>query len=147
MPIQKYDPFKDLFDLQEKMHRLLLEAFVHAESREDSAGSWSPSMDIYETDDAVVVVAELPGLAREDIDIKIDHGTLVLQGERRFSRKEKEEKYMRIERHYGKFSRTIAIPSSVDTSDVAADLHNGVLEVRLPKREAARPRSIRVPIG
>lgn len=130
---KKDDPFKDLFELQEKMHRLLLDVFLHADEAEGAAGNWSPVMDVYETGDAIVVVAEVPGLTREDIDIKIDQGNLVLQGERKFGKDVKEENYHRIERHVGRFSRSIALPPSVNTDAVEAKLRNGILEVTLPK--------------
>ncbi|MBI2841492.1 MAG: Hsp20/alpha crystallin family protein [Acidobacteria bacterium] len=141
------DPLRDLFELQEKMHRLLVDAFLHAGDTDEVAGVWSPPMDVYETNDAIVLIAELPGLARDDVEIRIDQNSLVLQGERKFSKDVKEENYHRIERHFGAFSRTLALPPAVDTEAVKAELRNGVLEITLPKTNQLREGAIDVPIG
>jgi len=143
----KHDPYKDLLDLQEKLHRLLLGAFRHSYEPEESAGGWSPPMDVYETREGIVVLAELPGLTRTDIDIRIDGGNLVLKGERSLGKNPREENYLRIERHYGAFARTIVLPASADVDHIEANLRDGVLEVRIPRTEEVKPSSLKVPIN
>ncbi len=142
----KRDPYRELIDIEERMHRLLLDAFLRVDERE-GAGGWAPPMDVYETNDAVVVIAEIPGLTTDDIDIRIDGGSLTLQGERHFGKNVREENYLRIERHYGKFSRTWTLPPSIDVDRVQADFKDGVLEVRLPKLDEEKPLTLKVPIG
>lgn len=145
-PMKSDDPLRDLFELQEKMHRLLVDAFLHAGDSAEVAGAWSPPMDVYETNDAIVLIAELPGLARDDVEIRIDQNSLVLQGERKFSKDVKEENYHRIERHFGAFSRTLPLPPAVDTEAVTAELRNGVLEITLPKTNRPGEGAIEVQI-
>ncbi len=144
MTILKHDPYKDLIDLQEKMHRLLLDAFRHSDEKDESAGAWSPPMDVYETQEAIIIVAELPGIASDDLDIRIGGGSIILQGERSFGKSLKEENYLRIERHYGKFSRSMAIPPTINVDEVQAVYRNGVLEIKLPKTENSQSKSRRV---
>ena len=91
--------------------------------------------------------AELPDLTREDIDITVDNGTLTIKGEKKFSSEVKEDQFHRIERRYGTFTRTFTLPQTVDTGKVAADYRNGVLTVRLPLREEAKPRQIKVDVA
>ena len=113
-----------------------------------TAGTWVPPVDIYQNGDhEVVLKAELPDLTREDIDITVDNGTLTIKGEKKFSNELKEDSFHRIERHYGTFSRSFALPRTVDTGKVGADYKNGVLTVRLPLREDAKPRQIKVDVA
>jgi HSP20 family protein len=94
-----------------------------------------------------VLKAELPDMSREDIDITVDNGTLTIKGEKKFSADVKEEQFHRIERRYGTFSRSFSIPTTVDTSKVGAEYRNGVLTIRLPLREEAKPRQIKVEVA
>ena len=91
--------------------------------------------------------AELPDMRREDIDITVDNGTLTIKGEKKFSTEVKEEQFHRVERRYGTFSRSFSLPPTVDTAKVGADYRNGVLTVRLPLREEAKPRQIKVDVA
>jgi HSP20 family protein len=113
-----------------------------------SSGSWAPPVDIFQNgDQEVVLKAELPDMTREEIDVTVDHGTLTIRGEKKVTGDVKEEQFHRIERRYGTFSRSFTLPRSVDTAKVAADYKNGVLTVRLPLREEARPRQIKVDVA
>ena len=110
--------------------------------------TWMPPVDIYQTSDHELVLnAELPDMTREDIDITVDNGTLTIRGEKKLSNEVKEEQFHRIERRYGSFSRSFSLPQTVDTGKVAADYKNGVLTVRLPLREEAKPRQIKVDVA
>ena len=113
-----------------------------------AANTWVPPVDIFQSDDKELVLkAELPDMSREDIDITVDNGTLTIRGEKKLSSDVKEEQFHRIERRYGTFSRTFSLPQTVDPNKVAAEYKQGVLTVRLPLREEAKPRSIKVDVA
>jgi HSP20 family protein len=117
---------------------------------EDSAprGNWMPPVDVFETEGRdIVIKAELPDMTREDIAVTVEHNTLTLRGEKKFSGEVKEDRYRRIERSYGQFSRTFTLPNTVDSAKVSAEYKNGVLTVKLPYREEARPRTINVEVA
>jgi HSP20 family protein len=147
MAIVRVDPFHQFATLQDRMNRLFGEAYLRDEDV-TARGSWSPSVDIYETDGHdVVIKAELPDMIREDIEVTVENHTLTLRGERKLPADVKEEQFRRVERHYGKFTRSFTLPNTVDASRVSADYKNGVLTVRLPFREEARPRTINVEVA
>lgn len=109
---------------------------------------WAPAVDIFESDNHdLVLKAELPGMSREDIDVSVENSTLVLKGTRKFEAEVKDEQYRRIERSYGTFHRSFTLPNTVDAAKVSAEFKNGVLTVKLPFREEARPRTINVEIA
>jgi len=139
------DPIGELSSIHERMNRLFGEAFGPARAQEEGwIRSWEPAVDIYETDDAIIVRAEVPGVERDQVHVEVKDGILTLRGERKFERDVKEESYHRIERSYGSFQRSFTLPSSVDPDKVRAALKNGVLEVALPKKEQARPKQVRI---
>jgi HSP20 family protein len=107
---------------------------------------WSPAVDIFETEDALTLRADLPDVKLEDIDVRVENQTLTVSGNRKFERDEKVKGYHRIERSYGEFVRSFAVPSTVETEKVAADYKNGVLTITLPKKEAAKPRQVKVAV-
>ena len=114
----------------------------------DHLNPWVPPVDIYQNGDhELVLKAELPDMTREDIDITVDNGTLTIKGEKKFSSEVKEDQFHRIERHYGTFSRSFSLPQTVDPSRVSAEYRNGVLSVKLPLRDEAKPRSIKVDVA
>ena len=128
MTIVRWDPFRD---------------FGFAASN-----AWMPPVDIYQNGDhELVLKAELPDMSRDDIDINIDNFVLTIKGEKKFSEEVKEEQYHHVERRYGTFSRSFSLPQTVDTGKVAAEYKNGVLTVRLPLREEAKPRQIKVDVA
>jgi HSP20 family protein len=106
--------------------------------------SWSPSVDIFETEGEIVVKAELPGMDRKDIALHLENNVLSIRGERRFEKETKEENYHRIERSYGNFSRSFSIPATVDEEKIRADYKDGVLKIILPKKEQAKPKQIKI---
>ena len=133
MAFTRWDPLRDLLALQERMERL---------SGHETAG-WTPPVDLYETADAYVVMAELPGLQRSDIEIRFHDGQLTLQGTRPKADVPC-ERYHRVERGHGGFFRRFALPTSIDPDGIVADLKDGVLTVTVPKSAAAVPRRIDV---
>jgi len=125
------DPFREFAQLQDRL-----------------SGIWVPPVDIYQNGEhELVLKAELPDMTRDEIDITVESGTLTIKGEKKVSTDVKEEQFHRIERRYGSFSRTFTLPQTVDTSKVAADYRNGVLTIRLPQREEAKPRQIKVDVA
>ncbi len=102
------------------------------------------AVDIREEDDAFFVEAEVPGLSGEDVNVDIEKNVLTIRGERKVEREEGEGRYRRVERRYGSFSRSFSLPETVDAEKISADLRNGVLALRLPKKEAPSPRTIKV---
>ncbi len=111
---------------------------------EVSNRNWLPAVDVAETPDALTLYAELPGLAREDVDITIENNLLTVRGERRFEKDIKEENFHRVERAYGTFSRSFTLPSNVKSDGVEATFKDGVLSIRIPKVEEAKPRKIAI---
>ena len=147
MPIVKVDPFREFAAMQDRMNRLFGNVYLRDEDT-GLRGTWVPAVDIFETDGHDLVVrAELPGIDREDIDVTVENSTLVLKGEKKFNAEVKEDQYRRIERPYGTFHRSFTLPNTVDTSKVSADFRNGVLTVKLPFREEAKPRTINVEVS
>ena len=109
--------------------------------------SWRPAVDVQESDEALTLTAELPGLKKEDVNITLESRVLTLSGERRFENEDQRNNYHRIERAYGRFSRSFTLPSNVDGSGIKAQFDNGVLRITLPKAEEARPRKIDIGFG
>ena len=148
MAIVRWDPFRDFTQLQDRINRVFADAYGTNDQGFMTAGSWVPPVDIYQSDDhQLVLKAELPDMSREDIELTIDNGTLTIKGDKRLNSEVKEEQYHRIERRYGSFSRSFSLPQTVDPSKVDAQYTNGVLTVRLPMREEAKPRQIKVNVG
>jgi HSP20 family protein len=148
MAMTRFDPFRDLAVLQDRMNRLFNDTY--GRNREDdlmSRGSWTPAVDIYEIDGALVLKAELPDLRREDIDVSVENNTLTIRGERTLDSEIKQENFHRIERPYGSFLRQFSLPPTVDPSKIAAEYKNGLLTVKLPVREEAKPRTINVEVA
>ncbi len=148
MAIVKYDPWRDVLSLRDEIDRLF-EDFLpvrSGERRDYYAEVWAPAVDIYETKDDVIVKAELPGMKKDDIKINIVDNSLVIEGEKKQEKEVKEENYYRVERRYGAFRRVIDIPVPVKTDEVEAVYKDGVLEVKLPKKEEVKPKEIEVKV-
>ena len=149
MTLTRWDPFRDLVTLQDRMNRLFDESVRNVRTGDEalSSATWSPAVDIYETANEVVVKAELPEVNQSDIDIQVENNTLTLRGERKFDKETKQENFHRIERAYGVFSRSFTLPSTVDQERIKADYKDGILRISLPKREASKPKQIKVAIS
>ena len=145
MAISRWDPFRDLGVLQDRMNRLFNDAGRGWRGDEPAATTtWSPAVDIFETENEIVVKAELPGVDRKDLSLNLENNVLTLKGERRFEKETKHENYHRIERSYGGFGRAFSIPATVDEEKIRADYQDGVLKIVLPKKEQAKPKQIRI---
>jgi HSP20 family protein len=143
------DPIREFAQFQDRINRALTDTYGRGyDEGLLTTGTWLPPVDIYHNGDhEVVLKAELPDMTREDIDITVDKGTLTIKGDKKASSEVKEEQFHRIERRYGAFSRSFTLPASVDATKVSAEYRNGVLTVRLPLREEAKPRQIKVDVA
>lgn len=142
-----WDAMRELATMQDRMNRVWRSVYDRGQEDVTSRGTWLPPVDIYETDaHEVVLKAEVPGLKREDIDLTVENNTLTIRGERRKDDGIAEDRYHRVERTFGPFSRSFTLPSTVDAGRVRAEYRDGVLTVMLPTREEARPRQIQVNI-
>jgi HSP20 family protein len=144
MSIVKYDPIRELRNLQEEMNRLFNMTFFRSFDDELITGAWTPSVDIFENKDQVVIEVELPGMKPEDVQISIENNVLTIQGEKKFEKKEESDNYHRIERRYGSFTRSFTLPPTVNSDDIKAEFDNGLLRVTIAKREEAKPRRIEI---
>jgi HSP20 family protein len=147
MTIVRWNPLHDMATNQERLSRIL-DGF-YARPQEDFARSaWVPAVDIYSNGDhELVLKAELPDMKEEEIDLTVEDNTLTLRGERKFDAEVTEDQFHRIERSYGSFARTFALPPTVDAGKVSAQYKAGVLTVRLPLREEAKPKQIKVEVA
>jgi HSP20 family protein len=149
MAIVRWDPFRDLAEVQERVHRALGD-FYGTRGSDDvmRRGSWIPPVDIYEgANHEMIIKAEMPDIRQEDLDIRVEDNTLTITGEKKLDQSLKEEQFHRVERAYGQFSRSFSLPATIDTERVSADYKNGVLTVKLPMREEAKPKQIQVQVG
>ena len=138
MSLTHYDPLAGM--------RLFEDAVTRLFSEPATGRPWTPDVDIYETENELVLKADLPDVKLEDIDVRVENQVLTLKGERRFEKEETNKGYHRIERSYGLFTRSFSIPPTVEADKVSADYKNGVLTVALPKKEAAKPRQVKVEV-
>jgi len=146
MALLKWDPFKDLLTIQERMNRLFDETLskVRLSDQDIRGGGWSPPVDIYETEEHVILKAELPGMDKKDIEVEAKDNILTLKGERRFEKNVQEENYHRMERSYGNFQRVFTLPYKVNEEGIKARYHNGILEIVLMKVREQKPKYIKV---
>jgi HSP20 family protein len=139
-------PFRGATTLQEQINRVFGDVVGRA-GEESNLTPWAPSVDIYETENELVVKADLPDVNPQDLDIRVENNILTIRGDRKFETKVNEENYLRIERAYGSFSRSFSLANSVKSEAIKADYQNGVLTLSLPKREEAKPKQIKVNVG
>ncbi len=142
-----WDPFKYLADLQEDMNRLFDLSLARL-PREDVGGvaEWLPAVDIVDEKDRVRIKADLPGVNKDDVDIRIEDGVLSIKGERKEEKEEKDKNFYRKECFYGSFERSVALPAEVDANKAEASYKDGVLEIILPKKEESKPKQIKLKV-
>ncbi len=146
MSLVRWDPFDDLASLRESMDKLFEEFFTHR-PRGQVVAAWEPAVEVFETDSDVVVRAELPGIDPKNVEITVTDDTLTLKGEARLEREDKGRNYHRRELRYGSFLRSLALPSDVKGDQATASYRNGILEIRVPKSERAKPKSVKVEVA
>jgi len=138
MSLSHFDPLANL--------RLFEDAFTRMLSEPQTNRPWAPAVDIYETENELVLKADLPDVDLKDIDVRVENQTLTISGERKFEKQDTTKGYHRIERNYGTFVRSFSLPNTFDTEHIGAEFKNGVLSVSLPKKEAAKPRQVKVEV-
>lgn len=148
MAIVRWEPLRDLMTAQREFARLFREAFSpQGAEAELSTRSWAPPVNIYETENDIVLKAELPGVDPKDVEIRIEDNTLYLKGERKFEQEVKEQNYHRVERSYGSFARSFSLPNSIMADKVKAEYKDGLLRLTMPKREEAKPKTIKIDVS
>jgi len=140
MNLMRFDPYREFASLQDRLSRVL----APTERRDESLAAWAPPVDITEEKDRILITAELPGFREDQISIQMENGMLTLSGERTLEKESAEKAYHRVERSYGQFVRSFSLPNNVDRERIQARFTNGLLQVELPKREDAKPRTIKI---
>ena len=147
MTLTQWTPGRDYLMLQDRINRLFSDAHGGEEGLMNK-GTWIPPVDIFQNGkDELVMKAELPDMSRDDIKITIDNNTLTISGDKKLTDEVKDDQFHRIERRYGSFSRSFSLPATVDPTKVSAEYKNGILTLRLPLREEAKPRQVEVKIA
>ncbi len=150
MSIARWDPFRELNQITDRMNRLFQDTYGTNQGRSEEGlaqMNFVPPVDIYEDEHNVTLKLEVPGIDQKDIEVRLENNTLVVRGERKFEKDEKEENFHRIERRYGSFYRAFTLPNTVDSENVNANYDNGVLTIKLAKKAEAKPKQIKVNIG
>jgi len=152
MAIVRWDPTRELDSLQGEMNRLFSNFFDTPKAGSGNGGNggtrrWIPAMDLVETQDHFVLKADLPGMSEGDVNIELENNVLTIAGERKTEHEERHEGYYRLERATGSFSRALSLPEGIDADAVTAAFDNGVLTVRIPKPEQAKPRKVKIGVG
>ncbi|MBW2249802.1 MAG: Hsp20/alpha crystallin family protein [Deltaproteobacteria bacterium] len=146
MTIVKWDPFRNVAALQDRINRIFDESFSRTANVDDdiSMSAWKPTVDIYETDEAIILKAELPGIKKEDVSVEIKDNVITLRGERVEDKEIKEGSYFRKERCFGTFSRAFNLQHRVQPDKIKAKFKDGILEIEIPKPEEEKPKQITV---
>jgi HSP20 family protein len=146
--LARWDPIRATASLQDRINRLLRES-LNPEGPEETLTTtgFAPPVDIYEDEHNFTLKIEVPGVEEKDIDVRIENNTLIVHGERKFEKEEREENYRRVERQYGSFTRSFTLPNSVDPGQVSAHYDKGVLKINLAKKAEAKPKQIKVTVG
>jgi HSP20 family protein len=153
MSITRWDPFRELEEVSERLNRAFARGGLATTTGSDAkkqglfSVDWAPSVDITETAEAFEIKAELPEVKKEDVKVSVDNGELCISGERKQEKEEKGKKFHRVERSYGSFMRSFTLPENVDDTKLSAEYKDGVLNVRLPKSEKAKPKAITVKVS
>lgn len=142
MKLVRWDPLQELLAMSNRLNRTVNDPYT--QRTEDSFGAWAPPVDILERQDHLVIRAEVPGVHKEDMDVRIENGVLTLHGERKEEKDVKEENAHLMERVYGSFTRSFSLPTTVDATKVTATYKDGVLEVTVPKVETAKPKKVEI---
>jgi HSP20 family protein len=145
--ITRWDQARGSAALQNQVIRLFEDNFIRDRSGHADLATWAPPVDIYETENELVVKADLPDLQEKDIDVRVENNTLTIRGERKFDKDINEDNYLRVERSYGSFTRSFSLPNTVSSESIRADYRNGVLTLRMAKREESKPKQIKISVS
>jgi HSP20 family protein len=146
MAVVRWEPFRELTALQNEMGRLMGQMYGPSPSGDAGNGgsTWLPALDVWETDDELVLAVDLPGIEEKDVTIEVDDGVLTVTGQRERTVEVKQEHFARFERRYGTFSRSVTLPAGIDESTIKAAFDGGVLQIHVPKPEERKPKRIQI---
>jgi HSP20 family protein len=147
MNIVKWSPFRELEDIQTRLNRFFNDMPARRAEGEPFFTDWTPAVDVQENEKEYLIKAELPEIKKEDVKVQVLDGVLTIEGERKQEKEEKGKRFHKVERSYGKFVRQFALPTEVDPAKVQAEFKEGMLNVHLPKTEAAKPKSVEVKVA
>ena len=145
--LNRWEPFRASSTLHDQLNRVFTDLLDRSTSRESNLTTWAPAADIYETEHELVVKVDLPDVDPKELDIRVENNLLTIRGERKFESKVNESNYLRVERSYGSFARSFALANTVNAEAIKADYENGVLSLKIPKREEAKPKQIKVNVS
>ena len=141
--VVSWDPFRDVATLRDEVNRLFSRSLGGQPVPSGAQNAtWAPPVDVFDTPEEIVLRAELPGLRPEDVDVELDENVLTISGERTFEERTGDERNYRLERAYGRFSRSVSLPKDVKGEEISAAFDLGVLEIRIPKADEVKPRKI-----
>jgi HSP20 family protein len=142
------DPIRELFELQRGINRLFEDTVGTSDSNQPATlSTWTPAVDVFEDEGGFLIKCELPEVAKEDVKVNLDNNLLSISGERKLEHEEKRDRYHRVERSYGAFFRSFTLPSNVNVEGINAEFRDGVLRLKLPKKEEAKPKQIQVNVA
>ena len=144
MAMIRWDPFRDLMSIQNELNRLFGRTYGGEAGPPAATGAWVPPLDVYDTNEHFVVTMDLPGIEPDSVDVTVEDSTLTVSGSREVSSEMQEENYLRVERRYGQFSRSLSLPPSADPTRIEARFDKGVLTIQVPKAEEAKPKKITI---
>jgi HSP20 family protein len=145
--VTRWDQSRSLTPLQEQVMRLFEDNSTRDRSGHADLATWAPPVDIYETENDLVIKADLPDLEHKDIDVRVENNSLTIRGERKFEKDVNEDNYLRIERAYGPFTRSFSLPNTVSSENIRAEYRNGVLTLHMAKREESKPKQIKISVS
>ena len=145
--ITRWEQPRAVIPLQDEVNRLFEDTFARDRQGHADLTTWAPAVDIYETENELVVQADLPDLQDKDIDVRVENNTLTIRGERKFEKDVNEDNYFRIERAYGSFTRSFTLPNTVSSENIRAEYRNGVLTLHMAKREESKPKQIKISVS
>jgi len=145
MRIRRGDPFRELMNLQEEINRLFREVF-RTRPEEEVAGGWTPAVDIYENTEGMELLFDLPGINKDEVQVSVEKNVLTVSGERRLEHEDRPESYHRVERPYGRFSRSFTLSPNMDLENISAEYRDGVLRIVIPKKPEAKPRQVEIKV-
>jgi len=143
----RWEPFRGSTALQDQVNRLFEDAFTRGHNGESDLAAWAPAVDIYETEQELVVKADLSEVEEKDIDIRVENNTLTIRGERKFEKNVDHDNFLRVERSYGAFTRSFSLPNTIQIDGIHAEHKNGVLTVHMPKREESKPKQVKINVS
>jgi HSP20 family protein len=145
--ITRRDQSRGLPSLQDQVIRLFEDNFTRDGSGPADLANWAPLVDIYETENELVIKADLPDLQEKDIDVRVESNMLTIRGERKFEKGVNEDNYLRVERAYGSFMRSFSLPNTVNSENIRAEYRNGVLSLHMAKREESKPKQVKISVS